>query len=393
MVGTTGSPNTGLTPLFAPAYAAFNRISREKLGMLYAVSLDAKDAAVALNEPIRSPIVPSMAVEDIQPNNVAPTGTEQAVEHVDLTITKQRKASFHLTNEEEYGLMTSGLAMDVTTQRFMQAFRAITNEIEDDLAGLYVNATGGVYGTPGTSPFQTRDELDDLTQTKRMLDDIGAPDDRSMVFSNEHAAQLTGKQPALFKANEAGEVMTRMSGSLPRLFGFDLLQSGQIDQHVRGSAAALTVNNGAGYAVGAKEIAFDAGSNGESLNKGDLVTIAGDSTTHIVEALTGATSGTLVLRTHRGLRSAVADDAAITALAQYTPSIALSRDAIQLATRLPASSMLGDMAMDRTNITDPYTGLTFEMSMYGQYRQVSIEVALCWGFEVVKPEHMALLVG
>jgi hypothetical protein len=44
-------------------------------------------------------------------------------------------------------------------------------------------------------------------------------------------------------------------------------------------------------------------------------------------------------------------------------------------------------------MTDPRSGITFEVSMYKEYRQVHFEVALAWGVSAIKPEHMAVLLG
>lgn len=52
-----------------------------------------------------------------------------------------------------------------------------------------------------------------------------------------------------------------------------------------------------------------------------------------------------------------------------------------------------DAASDRLMITDPASGLNFEVSLYAQYRQAKIEIALAWGVKVIKPEHCALLLG
>jgi hypothetical protein len=73
--------------------------------------------------------------------------------------------------------------------------------------------------------------------------------------------------------------------------------------------------------------------------------------------------------------------------------MAFQRNAIALVTRAPALPIEGDMAVDRATITDPRSGLSFDVSMYPQYRQVRYEIALSWGFSVIKPAHCAVLMG
>ena len=74
-------------------------------------------------------------------------------------------------------------------------------------------------------------------------------------------------------------------------------------------------------------------------------------------------------------------------------NMAFDRDAIQLVTRAPALPKEGDIAMDRTTITDPTSGLSFEVAIYPGYRKIRYELALAWGQKVIKPEHTALLLG
>ena len=66
---------------------------------------------------------------------------------------------------------------------------------------------------------------------------------------------------------------------------------------------------------------------------------------------------------------------------------------MSVATRAPALPQQGDSAVDRTIITDPVSGLSFEVSVYAQYRQVQYEIALAWGCAALKPEHLAIVLG
>ena len=48
---------------------------------------------------------------------------------------------------------------------------------------------------------------------------------------------------------------------------------------------------------------------------------------------------------------------------------------------------------DVMNVTDPISGITFQIALYRQYRQVRYEVGLAWGVSSVKPAHGCLILG
>jgi hypothetical protein len=73
--------------------------------------------------------------------------------------------------------------------------------------------------------------------------------------------------------------------------------------------------------------------------------------------------------------------------------MAFHRGAIVLAQRLPALPSGGDVASDRTTIVDPRTGMSFEVAMYPQYRQMQYEISAAWGVAMIKPEHSCNLLG
>ena len=59
----------------------------------------------------------------------------------------------------------------------------------------------------------------------------------------------------------------------------------------------------------------------------------------------------------------------------------------------PAMPEGGDNADDVMNVTDPISGITFQIALYRQYRQVRYEVGLAWGVSSVKPAHGCLILG
>jgi hypothetical protein len=93
------------------------------------------------------------------------------------------------------------------------------------------------------------------------------------------------------------------------------------------------------------------------------------------------------------LKASLADGVAMTVGNAYAANMAFNRDAIVLVTRAPARPVEGDLAEDVMLMTDPRSGITFEVSMYKEYRQVHFEVALAWGVAAIKPEHIGILLG
>jgi hypothetical protein len=244
---------------------------------------------------------------------------------------------------------------------------------------------------PATTPFGTAGDFSDAANVLKILKDNGAPvGDASLVIDTRPAPRLLGLQS---RYDIAGDTVMQNQGIIINKAGLKIRESAAVVTSVAGTASGATTN-AAGYAVGSTSLTLASAGTG-TLVAGDVVTFAGDTNKYVV--VSGDTDvsngGTLVIAAP-GLRVAMsAATKAITVVAAAARSMAFTRNAIALATRVPALPDEGDSAADRQIITDPRSGLSFEVAMYKQYRQVQYEIALAWGVKVVKPEHLALLLG
>lgn len=380
-----------LTSLIPDIYNALDVVSRELVGFIPAVSSDMTHERAAVGQTVRSPVAPASTASDITPAVTPPNDGDQTIGNVSMTITKARRVPVRWNGEEKRGLDNNGASFNVIFRDQMaQAMRTLVNEVEADLAALH-NKASRAYGTAGTTPFASN--LSDTANVRKILADNGAPlSDLQMVIDTSAGANMR-TLTQLSKANEANDDNLLRRGVLLDVHGFAIRESAQVKTFTAGTGASATTN-AAGYAVGATSITLASAGTGTIL-AGDFITFAGD--TNKYQVVTGDTDvsngGTIVLAAP-GLRKAIpASATAITVIATSVRNMAFARSAIALATRAPALPPQGDSAVDRQIITDPVSGLSFEVAMYAQYRQMQYEVSLAWGCAAVKTEHMAVLLG
>lgn len=389
-VGTVLGGNT-LTGLIPTIYNALDVVSRELVGFIPAVSSDMQFSRAAVGQTVTSPVAPAAVASDITPGVTPPNDGDQTIGAVSMTITKARRVPVRWNGEEKKGLDNNGASFNIILRdQFAQAMRTLSNEAEADLAALHVNASRA-WGTAGTTPFATN--LSDPAQLRKILADNGAPmSDLQMVIDTSAGANMR-TLAQLTKANEAADTSLLRRGVLLDIHGFAIRESAQVKTSVAGTGAAATTT-AAGFAVGTTSIPLASAGTGTIL-AGDVISFAGDTNKYVV--VTGDTDvsngGTITLQAP-GLRKAIpAAATAITVVAAATRNMAFARSAIALATRVPALPPGGDMALDRQIVTDPVSGLSFEIAVYPQYRQVQYEVSLAWGVAAVKKEHIGLLLG
>lgn len=379
-----------ITNLIPDVYSALDVVSRELTGLIPAVTRDPSSDRAAVGQTVRSIVAPAASATDITPAVTPPDDGDQTIGNVAIQITKARRVPFRWNGEQTLGVNNGGPGWStIQRDQIAQAIRTLVNEMETDLAGLYVNASRS-YGAGGTIPFGTAGDYTDASFARKIIVDNGGPQsDLQLVINTGAGANLRGKQADV---DRAGTDVLLRQGVLLDIHGFAVRESAQIKTHTKGTGASATTNT-AGYAVGATSITLAAAGTG-TIVAGDSITFAGDSNQYVVVTGAGAVSGATIVIAAPGLRQAIPASATnVTVTASGPRNMAFARSAIVLATRAPALPDGGDSAIDRTLITDPVSGMTFELAMYAQYRQMQYEISAAWGVKTIKTEHLALLAG
>lgn len=384
-----------LTDLIPDLYASLDVVSRELVGMIPAVTTDARVNRAAVGQDVRVPIVPNAGASfDITPAMTMPAAADQTIGNTAITITKSKGRAFSWEGNEQDGLNNNGAGyLPIRANQMLQAMRALTNEVEADLCALQ-STFSRAYGTAGTTPFATSGDFTDGSYTLKILKDNGAPiQDNHLVLNTTAGASYLGKQA---EVNRQGTDDILRQGVFRTVSGVDIRESGQAVTQVAGAMASATTTN-AVLAVGQTVLPLATAGTGV-VAAGDAFTLANDPNKYIVTSVSFAganpASGDTITIAAPGLRVAqAAATRAITVIATSARNMMFNRSAIVLATRMPERPQEGDMALDVMTITDPRSGLSFEVSMYPGYRKVRYEIALAWGVKNIKPAHTAILLG
>lgn len=367
-------------------YEALNKVNAEPVGMLPATVISAKASSVSKGQMVEIPLTPVSANEDITEGQT-PTGSTDQIATVGVTIQKVRRgAPIVWTGEEENAVSGSGMLDPIQVEQYAQRIRGLRNEMEADACSeaviSAVNA-GNVLGTIGTNPFASNTKA--LTEVLQKLEDNGAPLGELQAVLNTTSGRNLRDIEHLQKVNEAGTSDLLRRGVLGDLFGFTIRESAGM-RHAKGSATGYLANGGA--SAGATQVTIDSGSG--TFKKGDLVKFGSDTVLYAVAE--DVASGGTTLKLQTALKADVADNATITVQA-YAPNACFSRGSIIMASRVPFVPKGGDNALDRQIITDPLTGIPYELAVWGAPYQKTITIGTAWGFKDIKTENVFALMG
>lgn len=376
-----------LTSLAADIYKAADVVGRELVGFIPSSTINANGSErAAKGDTVRASFTRTATAVNVTESMTIPEGTDQTVDNKTLSITNARAVQIPYTGEDVLHL-NNGIGFEtVYGDQIAQAMRVLTNEMEADLAEEAYKNASRAFGTAGTTPFGSN--FSEIAELRQILVDNGMPADNQVSLILNTLAGTNLRQLAqLQKANEAGGTDLLRQGTLLDLQGIMIKESAQVQSHTKGTGANYLLND-ASAAIGDTSIAVDTGSG--TVLAGDIITFNGDTNKYVVN--TALAGGSLIIGA-TGLRTAVANDAAITVGNNYTANVAFHRRALELAVRAPAVPQGGDIADDAMTVQDPVSGLVFEVRVYKGYRKTMIEVAASWGVKAWKSDFIAVLAG
>lgn len=382
-----------LTGLIPDIFKAKDVVSKEAVAILSAVSIDNNLERVAKNQTIRSFTAPTVAAADFTPGQQAPNSGDQTIGFVDMAITHERYVPIRWNGNDEREVENSFGMKTIFQQQLEQAMRTLRNELEAAVTALHIKASRA-QSPNGTDLFDASNTVyKDVADVRKILVDNGAPlSDLHLILGTTTGARLRGN-PQYAGANTAGREDIQRTGVLADLSGFAIAESAQIVENFTEGTASGAKTDNAGYAVGATTLTLGSDGTG-TLLAGDVITLAGDTNEYVLVSGDADVSdgGTIVLAAP-GLKVAITTaQVAITVVSSAERNMAFSRNAIHVATRgLPIPSR-GDAAFDSMFITDPLSGVNYELREYREFGQNVMILGHSYGVKMIKPEHCALLI-
>lgn len=376
-----------LSNLAADIYKAADTVGRELVGFIPSSTIngDATTRA-AKGDIIRAAFTRTPSVNStFAPSMTIPEGTDQTVDNKTMTLDNYVSVQIPWTGEDIKHVNNGSGFETIYGDQIKQAFRAIANNIESNLAIAAYRGASRATGSAGTTPFASN--FNSVADVRQILVDNGCPTDNQITLVMNTAAGTKLRNLAqLQQVNTSGGSDLLRQGTLLDLQGIMIKESAGVASHTKGTGTGYLLNGA--LAVGASTVNVDTGSG--TLLAGDCVTFAG--TSDIYVANTALSGGVFTIGTP-GSKVLEADNDAVTIGNSYTANVAFHRSAVELGIRPPALPTGGDSAVDMMTVQDPYSGLVFELAVYKGYMKTMIEVRALYGVKVWKPDFVALLLG
>lgn len=310
------------------------------------------------------------------------TVQDAAFEGIDVTMDKLADVSVEITSKE------LALSMEDFVAQVMEPMAvALAEKINRE--GLELAKDVPYFtGTAGLTP----DDLDDFSDIRKGLNNNGAPlTNRRAVWDVDADANFT-QLASLVKVAESGSMQALREGEVGRVFGMDNYYSQHIYEHTAGTAAGTTSPKVNGVvAAGAYTMGIDAAAMTGSLNKGDLMTIAGNTYVVTEDTADASANAIAVVKFYPAApEGGIADNAAITFVAtDSVRNMGFHKNAFAFVTRaLPLPS-------DAQGYVVSFNGITLRVvrSYDISTKKEIMSMDVLYGFKTVYPELAQIRLG
>ena len=378
---------SALMPSF---YIGLNKVQQEQTDLIDAVYMNAVLEQAVIGQTITYPVAPISTLQTTVYSGL-PTPTDSTASTGTLSLTDSSSVVFAYNGEEVQQLQLGGIYSNYYADQIAQAVRAHRKAVSTKIVNTAIPGACRVVGTYGTNPFSTAGDLSAFAACNKVLNDNGSPDsDRHLILNTSSVYGIQGKVSNLFKANEAGTDRLLRTGNIGSVEGFAVGMDTQLAQVSSfGTASGTTCR--AEVKPGA--VSFDTTSASGVPLAGDTFYFASDSSNvYTVKSMSGTT---VTINQPGVITDASANTTVVFNSTAYRPNLFFSRDAITLIARQPLLPYNGPQGqlLDLTALPDPRSGLTYQLALWQNGRQMMIEVALVYGCGVNNPFDLGLLVG
>lgn len=366
--------SNSLTVLIPVIVASLQRVLRQTGFVFNGVTLDASNAAGALNQTINLPASAALTPYTVSPGATPPALTDVTPTTKTLVLDQYRAARFHLTGEDYKAIGVRG--PDFRSAQMDEAIAALMHEAAAFVWGIAEAGCGRALGAQGTDPFASNPNI--LMDAWKLLADAKAPmmGRVGILSPTEYAA--AGKLAQFQKLNEAPQGTNFATASLGMLANFRVGMDQAIGTHAVGTqdgAYAVNANTAAGQSV----VVLKTGTG--TMVAGDVVNFGAGTQKYVVKSLVGMN---LTLQTP--LVAAVSANDAVTVAAAHRANLLIHPDAIAVGMRAPAEAPDGDAADMAQVIADPVTGIALRIAHYKGYHAGQWEASIIYGAASRRPD-------
>jgi len=377
-----------LTGLASDIQVAMETVGRGTYGLIPSVTINGGSEAAAQGQTVQSfTTIEGTINTAVTPAMIIPEGDANTVGTDSMTLDKVVNAQISFTGEERMFLDGGVGYSTVYGAIFQRKFQGMLATIEANLMSTCLLGASRAVGVAGTTPFAANTDL--MVDARQVIMDNKMPvnEQNITLVMNSSAGSNMRKQAVLQDVARSGSDSLLRQGELLNLQGISIKESTEPVSHTSGTGAGYLVNLVAGFPVGATAITVDTGAG--TILAGDVITFAGDTNKYVVARALAANVVTLA---KPGLRQAATNNTAITVGAAFTGSPMVYAPAVELAIR-PMASPAASAASDITTVVDPWTGIGFQVEVYGGYKKAMIDITAVYGAKVWTPDAVTMVLG